>query len=105
MREFTEIYKEKFDASEELKVVGLSVQKAMIIKNKKLSELAVLQKIDILQRQIDTAEDRPNFDPDNPSARWLFSTNALAKVVGEYENLKADPVTESDDSTRTPSNR
>lgn len=105
MREFTEIYKKKFDASEELKVVGLSVQKAMIIKNKELSELAVLQKIDILQRQIDTAEDRPNFDPDNPSARWLFSTNALAKVVGEYENLKADPVTESDDSTRTPSNR
>ena len=104
MREFTEIYKKKFEASEELKSVGISVQKAMIIKNE-LSELAVLQKIDILQRQIDTAEDRPNFDPDNPSARWLFSTNALAKVIGEYEKLKADPVTESDDSTKTPSNR
>ena len=71
VREFTEIYKKKFEASEELKSVGISVQKAMIIKNE-LSELAVLPKIDILQRQIDTAEDRPNFDPDNPSTRWLF---------------------------------
>ena len=105
MREFTEIYKKKFEASEELKSVGISVQKAMIIKNKELSELAVLQKTDILQRQIDTAEDRPNFDPDNPSARWSFSTNALAKVIREYEKLKSDSVTEIDDSTRTPSNR
>ena len=77
----------------------------MIIKNKELSELAVLQKIDMLQRQIDTAEDRPNFDPDNPSARWSFSTNALAKVIREYEKLKSYSVTEIDDSTRTPSNR
>ena len=105
MREFTEIYKKKFEASEELKSVGIFVQKAMMTKNKELTELAVLQKIDILQRQIDSAEDRPNFDPDNPSARWIFSTNALAKVVGEYEMLKADPVTESDDSTRNQSNR
>ena len=57
MCEFTEMYKKKFEASEELKSVEISVQKAMIIKNKELSELAVLQKIDILQRQIDTAED------------------------------------------------
>ena len=85
VREFTEIYKKKFEASEESKSVGISVQKAMIIRNNELSELAVLQKIDKLQRQIDNAEDRPNFDPDNPSARWLFSTNALAKVIGEYE--------------------
>ena len=54
MCEFTEMYKKKFEASEELKSVEISVQKAMIIKNKELSELAVLQKIDILQRQIDT---------------------------------------------------
>ena len=46
MREFTEIYKKKFEASEELKSVGTSVQKAMITKNNELSELAVLQKID-----------------------------------------------------------
>ena len=105
MHEFTEIYKKKFEASEELKSVGISVQKAMIIKNKELSELAVLQKIDILQRQIDTAEDRPNFDPDNPSARWPFSTNALAKFIRGHEKLKLDSVTEIDDSTRTPSNR
>ena len=70
-----------------------------------LSELAVLQNIGILQRQIDTAEDRPNFDPDNPSARWPFSTNALAKFIRGHEKLKLDSVTEIDDSTRTPSNR
>ena len=70
-----------------------------------LSELAVLQNIGILQRQIDTAEDRPNFDPDNPSARWPFSTNALAKFIRGHEMLKLDSVTEIDDSTRTPSNR
>ena len=49
MREFTEI-------SEEFNSVGISVQRAMMTKNKELSELAVLQKIDKLQRQIDTAE-------------------------------------------------
>jgi hypothetical protein len=63
----------------------------MITKNKDLSKLAVLQNIDILQKQIDTAEDRPLFDPLAPSVRWIFATRQLEKLMAEYEKLNEDP--------------
>jgi hypothetical protein len=90
MRDFTDIYKKKFDSSEELKITALSVHQAMIAKNKDMSKLAVLQNIDILQRQIDTAEDRPTFDRLAPTERWLFATNALVPLMAEYNKLNAE---------------
>jgi hypothetical protein len=102
LRDFTVIYKKKFDSSEETKVMGLSVHQAMITKNKDMSKLPVLQNIEILQRQIDTAEDRPNFDRLSPSDRWIFYTESLVILVAEYKKLTSDPAPMLVESSITP---
>lgn len=85
--------------------MGLSVHQAMITKNKDISKLAVLQNIEILQRQIDAAEDRPNFDRLLPSDRWVFYTDSLVIQMAEYKKLTADPTPVRVESSITPSAR
>ena len=85
--------------------MGLSVHQAMIKKNTDISKLAVLQNIEILQRQIDTAEDRPNFDRLLPGDRWLFYTDSLVIQMAEYKKITANPVPVLIESSVTPSAR
>ena len=85
--------------------MGLSVHQAMITKNKDISKLAVLQNIEILQRQIDAAEDRPNFDRLLPSDRWVFYTDSLVIQMAEYKKLNTDPTPVRVESSITPSAR
>ena len=60
----TDIFKKKYDASQESKLMSFAVQKTMIMKNKEQSKLAMIQKMDLFNNQIDTAENRPNFNLD-----------------------------------------
>ena len=64
LRDMTDIFKKKYDASQESKLMSFAVQKTMIMKNKEQSKLAMIQKMDLFNNQIDTAENRPNFNLD-----------------------------------------
>jgi hypothetical protein len=77
----------KYDASQFKNRDTSFVQNMMAIKNKEIAKLAMIQKIDILNKQIDTAEERPDFDSANPSARWLFATECVEKLMKEYKNM------------------
>jgi aminopeptidase C len=100
----TDIFKKKYDASQESKVMSFAVQKTMIMKNKEQSKLAMIQKMDLFNNQIDTAESRPNFNADDPPTRWLFATKAVAKLMKEYEELDIDEINEPE-SFSTPHDR
>jgi inactivated superfamily I helicase len=92
----TDIFKKKYDASQESKLMSFAVQKTMIMKNKEQSKLAMIQKMDLLNNQIDTAESRPNFNVDDPPARWLFATKSVAKLMKEFDQFDKDEISESE---------
>jgi hypothetical protein len=96
LREMTDIFKKKYDASQESKVMSFAVQKTMIMRNKEQSKLAMIQKMELLNNQIDTAESRPNFNRDDPPARWLFATKSVTKLMKEYDELDKDDIGESE---------
>ena len=96
LREMTDIFKKKYDAAQESKVMTFAVQRTMIIKNKEQSKLAMIQKMDIFNNQIDAAEGRSNFNVDDPPARWLFATKSVAKLMKEYDELDKDERSESE---------
>ena len=66
------------------------------MKNKEQSKLAMIQKMDLFNNQTDTAESRPNFNLDDPSARWLFATKSVTKLMKEYDELDKDDISESE---------
>ena len=96
LREMTDIFKKKYDAAQESKAMSFAVQRTMIMKNKEQSKLAMIQKMDIFNNQIDAVESRPNFNVDDPPARWLFATKSVAKLMKEYDELDKDERSESE---------
>ena len=66
------------------------------MKNKEQSKLAMIQKMDIFNNQIDAVESRPNFNVDDPPARWLSATKSIAKLMKEYDELDKDERSESE---------
>lgn len=79
--------KKKYESSQESRNISTSVQNAMIMKNREQAKLAMIQKIEIFNKAIDSAEDRSDFDSKSPSARWLFATKNVLKLMKEYEDL------------------
>lgn len=65
--------------------MSFAVQKTMIMRNKEQSKLAMIQKMDLLNNQIDTAESRPNFNRDDPPARWI--TSLIIQVVLDQSEI------------------
>ena len=57
------------------------------MKNREQAKLAMIQKIEIFNKAIDTAEDRSDFDSKSPTARLLFATKSVLKLMKEYEDL------------------
>ena len=66
-RDFTEVYKKKSVSTELLNSAGADVQYSMMHRNNQQTSLLMLQKVELLQLQIDKAEDRPNFNRHQPS--------------------------------------
>ena len=84
-RDFTEVYKKKSASTEALNSAGADVQYSMMRRNNQQTSLLMLQKIEVLQSQIDRAEDLANFNRDQPSNSWLFATKMLKELHMEYE--------------------
>lgn len=87
IRDISDIMKKKYESSQESRNISTSVQNAMMMKNREQAKLAMIQKIEIFNKAIDNAEDRSDFDSNNPSPRWLFATKNVLKLMKEYENL------------------
>ena len=79
------MYKKKSVSTELLNSAGTDVQYSMMHRNNQQTSLLMLQKVELLQSQIDRAEDRANFNRDQPSDSWLFATKMLKELYIEYE--------------------
>lgn len=86
IRDISEIMKKKYESSQESRSISAAVQNTMMMKNREQAKLAMIQKIEIFNKVIDNAEDRSDFDSNSPSARWLFATKNVAKLMKEYED-------------------
>ena len=58
-----------------------------MLKNREQAKLAMIQKIEIFNKVIDNAEDRLGFDINSPSARLIFATKNVEKLMKEYDDL------------------
>lgn len=87
--------RKNYESSQESKNVTVAVQNTMMLKNRELAKLAMIQKIEIFNKVIDNAEDRLGFDINSPSPRWIFATKNVEKLMKEYDDL--DVVVQSND--------
>lgn len=83
-RDFTDVYKKKSASTELLNSAGADVHYSLVHKNNQQASLVMLQKMALLQSQIDRAEDRPAFTVLQPSDSWRFATKMLEDLYSEY---------------------
>jgi hypothetical protein len=105
-RDFTDVHKKKLASTELLNSSRADVQYSLVHKNNQQTSLVMLQKVVLLQAQIDRAEDRPHLNVGQSSHAWKFATKMLIELYVEYEKQsKADDLaTATGNVLQTPMN-